>query len=102
MALQINAFYLQKERELKARLATLLNKRKAALQRLQDAGEDGPIGEGVEWRAVQEGFRLLERDLSKLQVRRHFLISLKYGITVPLALHRHQRHRIPEDTEEMG
>ncbi|KAG8716326.1 ubiquitin-protein ligase peroxin 12 [Ceratobasidium sp. 423] len=67
---QINSFYLLKEGELKLRLATLLSKRKAAAKRLgaqnlseSNADEAG----GVEWRAVHEGFRLLERDLSKLQ-----------------------------------
>ncbi|CEL57861.1 Ankyrin repeat protein nuc-2 OS=Neurospora crassa (strain ATCC 24698 / 74-OR23-1A / CBS 708,71 / DSM 1257 / FGSC 987) GN=nuc-2 PE=4 SV=2 [Rhizoctonia solani AG-1 IB] len=67
---KINSFYLLKEGELKLRLATLLSKRKAAAKRLgaQSPGEsDGNEAHGVEWRAVHEGFRLLERDLSKLQ-----------------------------------
>lgn len=63
---QINAFYLQKEEELKKRLTTLLAKRQAAVSRLQD---DESNNDGVEWRAVEEGFRLLEKDLGKLQVR---------------------------------
>jgi CDK inhibitor PHO81 len=69
---QINSFYLLKEGELKLRLATLLSKRKAAAKRsgTQNLSESS-VGEasGVEWRAVHEAFRLLERDLSKLQVK---------------------------------
>ncbi|KEP54101.1 cyclin-dependent kinase inhibitor [Rhizoctonia solani 123E] len=67
---KINSFYLLKEGELKLRLATLLSKRKAAAKR---SGARNPsesnVDEagGVEWGAVHEGFRLLERDLSKLQ-----------------------------------
>ncbi|KAG8888011.1 ubiquitin-protein ligase peroxin 12 [Tulasnella sp. 332] len=64
---KINAFYLQKEADLKKRLETLLNKRKAAAQRLQAIIEEPTIDGGVEWRAVQEGFRLLDKDLNKLQ-----------------------------------
>lgn len=66
--LQINAFYLQKEAELKLRLETLLSKRKAAAERtFPDKGNSTPK-DNVEWRAVEEGLRLLERDLAKLQV----------------------------------
>jgi CDK inhibitor PHO81 len=65
---QINAFYLRKEAELKMRLETLLSKRRAAATRgLPDAVDD-PTQTHVEWSAVEEGFRLLERDLGKLQV----------------------------------
>ncbi|KAG8744853.1 ubiquitin-protein ligase peroxin 12 [Ceratobasidium sp. 414] len=62
---QINSFYLLKEADLKLRLATLLSKRKAAAQRsgIRDPNDAG----GIEWRTVDEGFRLLERDLTKLQ-----------------------------------
>jgi CDK inhibitor PHO81 len=70
---QINAFYLQKEAELQLRLETLLSKRRAAVTRSlpdnalsEGSGEDAPTN--VEWSAVEEGFRLLERDLNKLQV----------------------------------
>ncbi|KAJ1311286.1 hypothetical protein OPQ81_009784 [Rhizoctonia solani] len=67
---KINSFYLLKEGELKLRLATLLSKRKDAAKRsdTQNPSESNvdEVG-GVEWRAVHEGFRLLERDLSKLQ-----------------------------------
>lgn len=62
-------FYLQKEAELKMRLSTLLGKRRGAAQRLQTVVGEETIDGGVEWRAVQEGFRLLDRDLSKLQVQ---------------------------------
>ncbi|KAF8665648.1 hypothetical protein AX16_000103 [Volvariella volvacea WC 439] len=61
---KINLFYLQKEAELKLRLETLLSKRRAAAMRgLPDLNEET----SVEWSAVAEGFRLLERDLNKLQ-----------------------------------
>ena len=64
---QINAFYLEKEAELKLRLETLLSKRRAAAMRIvPDSPAD--ITNNVEWSAVEEGFRLLERDLGKLQV----------------------------------
>ncbi|KAH7888050.1 cyclin-dependent protein kinase inhibitor [Phlebopus sp. FC_14] len=64
---KINAFYLQKEAELKLRLETLLSKRRAAAMRgLPDAGAESAMNH-VEWSAVEEGFRLLERDLGKLQ-----------------------------------
>ncbi|KAH9843881.1 cyclin-dependent protein kinase inhibitor [Rhodofomes roseus] len=63
---KINAFYLEKEAELKLRLETLLSKRRAAAMRvLPDSPDD--ITNNVEWSAVEEGFRLLERDLGKLQ-----------------------------------
>ena len=67
---QINTFYLQKEAELKLRLETLLSKRKAAASRFLPDGVDDTLAakDHVEWKAVEEGFRLLERDLSKLQV----------------------------------
>jgi CDK inhibitor PHO81 len=49
------------------RLETLLSKRRAAATRgLPDAADD-PTQTHVEWSAVEEGFRLLERDLGKLQ-----------------------------------
>ena len=57
--------------ELTTRLDTLLSKRQAAAMRgLPDAGDDvAATLRHVEWSAVEEGFRLLERDLGKLQVR---------------------------------
>ncbi|KAG8931748.1 ubiquitin-protein ligase peroxin 12 [Tulasnella sp. 418] len=65
---KINTFYLQKEAELKVRLATLLTKRNAASQSIQTEQDavDQSI-EGVEWLTVEEGFRLLDKDLGKLQ-----------------------------------
>ncbi|KAG1753695.1 uncharacterized protein EDB91DRAFT_412534 [Suillus paluster] len=64
---KINTFYLQKEAELKLRLETLLSKRRAAAIRgLPDTSEETTVNH-VEWSAVEEGFRLLERDLGKLQ-----------------------------------
>ncbi|GLB33490.1 putative cyclin-dependent protein kinase inhibitor [Lyophyllum shimeji] len=64
---KINDFYLQKEAELKLRMETLLSKRRAAAMRgLPDTTGD-VTQNNVEWSAVEEGFRLLERDLGKLQ-----------------------------------
>jgi CDK inhibitor PHO81 len=46
-------------------METLLSKRRAAAMRgIPDLAQNH-----VEWSAVEEGFRLLERDLGKLQVR---------------------------------
>lgn len=77
---QINAFYLEKEAELTLRLETLLSKRRAAAMHiLPDALDDYTTLNHVEWSAVAEGFRLLERDLGKLQVRSlTLLISLAF------------------------
>jgi CDK inhibitor PHO81 len=65
---QINAFYLQKEAELKLRMETLLSKRRAAAMRGLPDNTGDATQNHVEWSAVEEGFRLLERDLGKLQV----------------------------------
>ena len=65
---QINAFYLEKEAELKLRLETLLSKRRAAAMRVMPDSMDDATKNHVEWSAVEEGFRLLERDIGKLQV----------------------------------
>lgn len=67
---KINAFYLRKEAELKLRLETLLSKRRAAAWRAPPDTLDDNTQNYVEWKAVEEGFHLLERDLSKLQ---HFV-----------------------------
>jgi len=49
-------------------METLLSKRRAAAMRgLPDSNGDVTQNH-VEWSAVEEGFRLLERDLGKLQV----------------------------------
>ena len=50
------------------RMEELLSKRRAAAMRgLPDITGD-TTQSNVEWSAVEEGFRLLERDLRKLQV----------------------------------
>ncbi|KAF8639626.1 hypothetical protein AX17_000891 [Amanita inopinata Kibby_2008] len=65
---KVNNFYLQQEAELKMRLETLLSKRRAAAMRGLPDPNDGSMAKNhVEWSAVEEGFRLLERDLGKLQ-----------------------------------
>ncbi|TFY77601.1 hypothetical protein EWM64_g6411 [Hericium alpestre] len=67
---KINGFYLRKEAELKLRLETLLSKRRAAAMRVLPDELDDTTENYVEWKAVEEGFQLLERDLGKLQ---HFI-----------------------------
>ncbi|WVW86581.1 hypothetical protein I302_108631 [Kwoniella bestiolae CBS 10118] len=71
---KINAFYLVKERDLRLRLLTLLSNRKRLLQ--NSSGGGSPSGEGTldsstrkdaEWISLEEGWRLFERDLGKLQ-----------------------------------
>ncbi|KAI5124795.1 hypothetical protein M0805_005429 [Coniferiporia weirii] len=64
---KINSFYLQKQAELKLRLETLLSKRMTAATRILPDAIDATPKDHVEWKAVEEGFRLLERDLAKLQ-----------------------------------
>jgi CDK inhibitor PHO81 len=74
---------LTKERDLRLRLLTLLNNRQRLLvdasrsanthshELLSDAGGESSAAEtsrrGVEWRSLEEGWRLFERDLGKLQ-----------------------------------
>jgi len=65
---KINSFYLQKEAELRLRLESLLSKRQAAAQRPSESTSESTPLNYVEWRAIEEGFRLLERDLGKVQV----------------------------------
>jgi CDK inhibitor PHO81 len=80
--LQINAFYLEKEAELKTRLETLLSKRRTAASRVRPGSlDDYATKNHVEWNAVEEGFHLLERDLGKLQVNwRKLAVSRRFTI----------------------
>ncbi|PPR02469.1 hypothetical protein CVT24_002018 [Panaeolus cyanescens] len=65
---KINSFYLQKEAEVLLRMETLLSKRRAAAMRgLPETSAENATLNHAEWSAVEEGFRLLERDLTKLQ-----------------------------------
>ncbi|KAJ9104254.1 hypothetical protein QFC19_004071 [Naganishia cerealis] len=79
---KINAFYLTKERELRLRILTLLTARKRLLLHLGRSSDTGPndiddmgqgmsggegVKRGVEWVNLEEGWRLFERDLGKLQ-----------------------------------
>ena len=81
-SLQINAFYLTKERDLRLRILTLLNNRKRLLLHLGSASSSDPSDlddvaqgmsgadssrKGAEWANLEEGWRLFERDLVKLQ-----------------------------------
>ena len=49
-------------------METLLSKRRAAAMRALPDSNGDLTQNNVEWSAVEEGFRLLERDLGKLQV----------------------------------
>lgn len=62
--LQINAFYLQKEAEMKDRMRALIDKRKTIQAHL--AGKLSK--DSASFIALHEGLRYFERDLSKLQV----------------------------------
>ncbi|KAL7416653.1 hypothetical protein BDY24DRAFT_358213 [Mrakia frigida] len=83
---KINAFYLQKERDLRLRLLTLLSNRKRLIRSSRPGGDQrsgllsgggggggGSGGSGLEggrraeWKALEEGWRVFEKDLSKLQ-----------------------------------
>lgn len=71
---KINAFYLTKERDLRLRLLTLLNNRERLLHAIGGPGDiedSSQLGEtsrkGTEWANLEEGWRLFERDLGKLQ-----------------------------------
>ncbi|ORX38043.1 hypothetical protein BD324DRAFT_650577 [Kockovaella imperatae] len=73
---KINAFYLIKERDLRLRLLTLLINRKRLLQHAPRIAtpptetHDGALSteqRSNEWLSLEEGWRLFERDLGKLQ-----------------------------------
>lgn len=71
---KINAFYLQKESDLRARLTTLIAKKRALIQAASRARKAGIQNGGISadspsFVALLEGFRYFEKDLSKLQVR---------------------------------
>ena len=102
--MQINAFYLEKEAELKMRLETLLMKRRAAATRvLPDSNEDIATKDHVEWSAVEESFHLLERDLGKLQACPSRLsLSRKILTLLSLAMRGDQRDWIPQDPQKVG
>ncbi|KGB78149.3 cyclin-dependent protein kinase inhibitor [Cryptococcus deuterogattii R265] len=71
---KINAFYLIKERDLRLRLLSLLSNRKRLLRNSSSTAPDvsddlSPTGarRDAEWASLEEGWRLFERDLGKLQ-----------------------------------
>lgn len=71
--------------------------------RVLPTDDDDPTQNHVEWNVVEEGFRLLERDLRKLQVylRHCALISVLTEIGI-LAICGDQRYRFQENTQKMG
>ena len=85
-------------------METLLSKRRAAAMRgIPDRVRDTTESH-VEWSAVEEGFRLLERDLEKLQVRVGIFIFQSISDTmnaVILAICGNQRDRFPQDSEKI-
>lgn len=86
------------------RLATLLSKRQAAAQRILPEVDDREHIKGhVEWKAVEEGFTLLQNDLSKLQVRFLLVCILIYFLKrYTIAIRRDQCDRLPEDIKKVG
>ena len=93
---------MQKEAELKLRLETLLSKRKAAASRFLPDGANDTLAakDHVEWKAVEEGFRLLERDLGKLQVMliRVAWIQDSEHLILFSAICGNQRRRLSQNT----
>ena len=55
---------------------------------------DDPTQNNVEWTAVEEGFRHLERDLGKLQVYALQLPPPAHANSIS-AIRRNQRNRLP-------
>jgi hypothetical protein len=83
-------------------MITLLSKRQAAASRtLPDTEEPEVIKDHAEWKAVVEGFTLLQNDLLKLQVRIRFLFVAPI-LTVRSAICGHQRHWLQKDPQEVG
>ncbi|WVQ75263.1 hypothetical protein IAR50_004876 [Cryptococcus sp. DSM 104548] len=66
---KINQFYLVKERDLRLRLLTLLSNRKRLLSHSSSDEVSSLSGSrrDAEWSSLEEGWRLFERDLGKLQ-----------------------------------
>jgi hypothetical protein len=80
-----------------------LSKRRAAAMRgIPDRVRDTTESH-VEWSAVEEGFRLLERDLEKLQVRVGTFIfqSIRDSDTIMIAICGNKRDRFPQDSEKI-
>ena len=77
----------------------LLSKRRAAAMRgVPDIAAD-TTQNNVEWSAVEEGFRLLERDLGKLQVA--IFQNPSYPFLQIAAIRRNKRTRIPKDSQKI-
>lgn len=80
-----------------------MSKRRAAAMRgIPDRVRDTTESH-VEWSAVEEGFRLLERDLEKLQVRVGTFIfqSIRDSDTIMIAICGNKRDRFPQDSEKI-
>lgn len=92
---KVNAFYLQKEAELRNRLDTLVEKRK-----LLQAGNQLELRLSATFIVLQEGFQQFERDLNKLQVSKGTCKSY-YQITSS-AICRTECDRILQGIEKMG
>lgn len=83
-------------------METLLSKRRAAAMRGLPDSTGEATQNHVEWSAVEEGFRLLERDLGKLQVytRAAHLLDSCTNISFT-AIRRGERHGIPENSQKV-
>ncbi|KAK0674707.1 hypothetical protein QBC41DRAFT_212479 [Cercophora samala] len=64
---KVNAFYLQKEAELKIRLKTLLDKKKVLQSRHHQQGGGNLSRRSAKFTTLQEGFQQFANDLNKLQ-----------------------------------
>lgn len=76
---RINAFYLQKESDLRARLTTLITKKRRLIQATLRArrGKEARVSRNAPaFVVLLEGFRYFEKDLGKLQVCRDRARSL--------------------------
>lgn len=62
------------------------------------------VKKSVEWANLEEGWRLFERDLGKLQVRTHVAAESKAGTQAMkiIAIHRDQRYGLSKDPEKVG
>lgn len=76
-------------------METLLSKRRAAAMRGLPDETGNATQNHVEWSAVEEGFRLLERDLGKLQVSACAVIRPDSCTNISFtAIHRGERDRL--------
>jgi hypothetical protein len=74
----------------------------AAAGRIIPAENDSTPKDHVEWKAVEEGFRLLERDLAKLQVKLVIVRLNSYSYDEASEVCRNKWNWIPQDPQKVG